>query len=129
MSLLLPVLLLGLAQAADQPQTALPAPAKAQTAVVHGSAFLNRPKFALSAPTLVDNSSNLSPDGQRFDRMEIPANSNDGPPVCLTMRSYYFERSDSLAPEFVGMTTCETSRSTTKRVNRQKARLVPAAER
>jgi hypothetical protein len=129
MSLLLPVLLLGLAQAADQPQSASLAQAKAQTAVVHGSAFLNEPKFALSAPTLVDNSSNLSPDVQKFERREIPANSNDGPPVCLTMRSYYFERSDGLAPEFVGMTTCETSRSTTKRVNHQKARMVPAAER
>src|SRR5438270_12885476 len=128
MSLLLPVLLLGLTQAADQPQNASPAQAQAQTSVIHGSAFLNAPKFTLSAPTLVINSPSRSPAGQTFDRPEAPANSNDGPPVCLTMRSYYFERRDDLAPEFVGMTTCESSRPTTKRVNRQKAHLVPAAE-
>jgi hypothetical protein len=52
----------------------------------------------------------------------------EGPARCLTMRSYYFQRRDDLAPEPVGMTTCESVRDVRNRNAKkgQKARLVPA---
>ncbi|MFL6438739.1 MAG: hypothetical protein ACJ71Q_14260 [Terriglobales bacterium] len=125
MSLLLPVLLLGLAQPADQAVNASPDHPQMQT--TPGSTFLAAPKFKLPATAPVDRNSSAASDRQTFDQIEVPQSSEAGPPLCLTMRSYYFERRDNLAPEFVGMTTCDSGRKLAqRRVNRQKARLVPA---
>jgi|SRR5438270_1242824 len=125
MSFLLPVLLLGLAQPADQAVNASPVQPQKQT--ISGSTFRAAPKFSLSAPELADKNPGTATDRQTFDRIEVPPDAEAGPPVCLTMRSYYFERRDDLAPEFVGMTTCDSGRKLAqRRVNRRKARLVPA---
>jgi hypothetical protein len=125
MSLLLPVLLLGLAQPADQPVNVYPK--QEQTQPNAASAFLNPPRFTLAAPKLGEDNPNVSNRGQKFDQIEVPLSPDAGPPVCLTMRSYYFERKDDLAPEYVGMTTCDSGRKLAqRRVNRPKARLVPA---
>jgi hypothetical protein len=125
MSFLLPVLLLGLAQPADQPVNA--PPNQAQNQPNAASAFLKPPRFTLADPKQGDDSPNTSNRPQNFDQIEVPWNPEAGPPVCLTMRSYYFERRDDLAPEFVGMTTCDSGRKLAQRcVNRSKARLVPA---
>jgi hypothetical protein len=127
MSLLLPVLLLGLAQPADQPVNASPSPKQEQTQRNLASAFLDTPTFTLAAPKPGEDNPNSSNRRQKFDQIEVPPNPDAGPPVCLTMRSYYFERTDDLAPEFVGMTTCDSGRKLAqRRVNRPKARLVPA---
>jgi hypothetical protein len=125
MSLLLPVLLFGLAQPAAQAVNA--SPDQPQMQATSGSTFLAVPKFKLPAPGLLDRNSGVASDRQTFDQIEVPPSSEAGPPVCMTMRSYYFERRDDLAPEFVGMTTCDSGRKLAqRRVNRQKARLVPA---
>jgi hypothetical protein len=124
MSLLLPVLLLGLAQAADQPANA--SSNQAQNQPNAPSAFVNPPRFTQAGPKL-GGDPNTSNRRQNFDQIEVPPNPEAGPPVCLTMRSYFFERKDDLAPEFVGMTTCDSGRRLAqRRVNRSNARLVPA---
>jgi len=129
MGLFLPILLAGLAQPADQ----LPPPVATAPAVQTAPA-VESPTFAFTATTDPRKFS-LTPEPAQmehlqvrpFDRIEPDVVSGVGPPVCLTMRSYYFERRDDLAPEYVGMTTCESSRSIAqKRAHRNRARLVPA---
>jgi len=117
MGFLLPVLLLGLAQPAGQSIDLSPQPEQTQ-APVPSNPILAR-KFAF-------NGAEKQKTGSPFDRIVI----HDLPDLprtgCLTMRSYYFQRRDGHAPEFVGMTTCEPGRNfTTKKVDRP-ARLVPA---
>ena len=107
MGLLLPVLLLGLGQPVDQPQ--IPAssqPAPQVQAENHSTA---------KEPSL-DPSSAQSLPVQRLRNGR----------VCYTMRSYIFERHDDLAPEFLGMTTCEPAQASSARQVRHKAKLVPA---
>ena len=124
MGLLLPVLLLGLTQPADQP-AAMPQP-KAQVLTNAGSAPATLPG---TGPTI--------PSEKPLDRIEpyldkCHGDPNckvvEGPKSCLTIRSYYFERRDDLAPEFKGMTTCESMQEIRERnaKKRQKPRLVPA---
>ena len=120
MGLFLPVLLLGLAQPADlppavnQPQTVSQADANA------GSSSTPARQFAFTNPKFRQL--------QRMDPIQITPNPDAHPPVCLTMRSYFFERKDGLAPEFVGMTTCDPGRGRIlKKINRRPARLVPAS--
>lgn len=120
MGLFLPVLLLGLAQPADlpssvnQPQTVSQADANA------GSSSIPARQFAFTDP----NFRQL----QRMDPIQITPDLDTHPTVCLTMRSYFFKRKDGLAPEFVGMTTCDPGRGRIlKKINRRPARLVPAS--
>lgn len=129
MGLFLPILLAGLAQPADQP----PTPVVTSPAVQTAPAVESR-KFSLT-PAVEPRKFSLTPEAAQtedrqvrpFDRIEPDVVTGIGPPVCLTMRSYYFERRDDLAPEYVGMTTCESSRSIAqKRAHRNRARLVPA---
>ena len=117
MGFLLPVLLLGLAQPTDQSTDLSAQHEQTQTDVssngilAHKFAFYGAEKANIDSP----------PD--RFVIHDV----RDAPRTgCLTMRSYYFERHDGRAPEFVGMTTCEPIRKfTTKKIDRA-ARLVPA---
>ena len=125
MGLLLPVLLLGLTQPADQPP-AMPQP-KAQVLT----------DTAAPAPAKSPASGAAIPSERPFDRIEPNLDKChgdpdckvlEGPQSCLTMRSYYFERRDDLAPEFKGMTTCESMQEVRQRnaKKRQKPKLVPA---
>jgi hypothetical protein len=121
MGLLLPVLLLGLLPPADQPTSA----ANNQAAV--------RPQTTLvaSQPTKTNNAPQADGRSQQqpFDRIEPFLDKPAGTPdLCLTMRSYYFERQDDLAPEFKGMTTCESARDVRNRNTKKglKPKLVPA---
>lgn len=119
MGLLLPVLLLGLLPPADQPASR-----------PHSQPAAQVQQSLSSAPATSTN--NAQADGRsqtQFDRIEPDL----GKPVgntetCLTLRSYYFERQDDLAPELKGMTTCENARKIRDRNAKkvQKPRLVPA---
>ena len=113
MGLFLPVLLLGLAQPVDQ------APGASEAVASRN--------FTLQSQQSRTFTLNSSPTGPEF----LPTD-RDSPrrtTGCFTMRSYYFERRDDLAPEFVGMTTCEPSRSVQqKKTQRRPARLVPASQ-
>lgn len=120
MGLFLPVLLLGFAQPADlpvapsQPQTVSQAVANA------GSSSIPPRQFTLGEAKVrrLEN----------FDHIQITGDPDGHSTVCLTMRSYFFERRDGLAPEFVGMTTCDAGRGRIlKKINRRPARLVPAS--
>jgi len=129
MGLLLPILLVGLAQPADQPSTpVVTAPAVQTDSAVEPRRFSFTPageprKFSLTPESAQMWERQVRP----FDHIEPDVVTGIGPPVCLTMRSYYFERRDDLAPEYKGMTTCESSRSIAqKRAHRGRARLVPA---
>jgi hypothetical protein len=119
MGLFLPILLLGLAQPADQ-QLILP--------TSQPEAQVSSTNKQLPAPQVLHD--------RPFDRIEpkrdcqgdADCKALEGPPVCLTMRSYYFERRDSLAPEPAGYSTCEST-STIRNRNakkRHQAGLVPA---
>jgi hypothetical protein len=111
MGFVLPALLLGLAQPVDQPVTPV-VPETSSVQAPNSNAELQRRQ------------------GQRpFDRIE-PQKDNAGPSVCLTMRSYYFERHDDMAPELKGMTTCEYASEVRERNARKRhpARLVPATD-
>ena len=129
MGLFLPILLVGLAQPADQPLAPAASAPTVQTAEpAQPRTFTLTPdseprRFSLPTESRPAEPRQATP----FDRIEPDVVTGMGPPVCLTMRSYYFERRDDLAPEYVGMTTCESSRLIVqKRANRGRARLVPA---
>ena len=119
MGLFLPVLLLGLAQPVDfsvpanQPQAVSRADANA------GSSSIPARQFAFTDPNYREL--------RGADRIQITPDPDAHPTACLTMRSYYFKRRDGLAPEFVGMTTCDPYPGRVlKKINRRPARLVPA---
>lgn len=121
MGLFVPILLLGFAQpAALPPSNSFSHVTQEQFAA--SRQFTDAPRqFELSGAD-EDNSTSTRP----FDRIVIDHESGEGPSVCLTMRSYYFHRRDGLAPEFVGMTTCDRlKKRALKNINRP-ARLVPA---
>lgn len=119
MGLFLPVLLLGLAQPAD-PQP-IPTTSQPEAQITSTNKQLPVPQVLRERP---------------FDRIEPKSDCHEGadckalegPPVCLTMRSYYFERRDSLAPEPAGYSTCESASSIQNRNARKRhqAGLVPA---
>jgi hypothetical protein len=119
MSLFLPILLLGFAQPLDQPVA--PSAAQPQAQIENKSEIgdTNSPKSVLPPPRAKKGE-------EPFDAIEMHP-SSAGPPVCFTIRSYYFERQDGLAPEFRGMTTCESSSDIAERnTKRRGAKLVPA---
>ena len=106
MGFFLPVILLGMAQVAD------PAPAPTTPTPQAQIASLNE-------------SPSSHKQSQPFDDLQIQVpNQSD---TCFTMRSYYFDRQDDLAPEYRGMTTCEPVRAVVpKRTLKQHTpRLVP----
>lgn len=119
MGLFLPVLLLGLAQSPDLPTSTTAAQPEAPAQSSTGSESIGPHTFTLDGAARERTN-------HPFDRI-IRGNPPEGlPTVCLTMRSYYFERRDSLAPEFVGMTTCDPGRNFTTKKTGGSARLVPA---
>ena len=116
MSLFLPILLVGFAQAADQPANQATSQAFTQNTE---AGLLNPPKFSL--PSLPPNNDNdfRRPDGQSASR-------DNESNLCFTMRTYLFKRRDGFAPEPVGMTTCQPARARRQKRVMDKARLVPA---
>lgn len=119
MSLLLPVLLLGLAQPADLPVAANQTETVSQADRNSGSTSISPRQFTLGDSRFRQL--------QRLDPIQVTPDPDAHPTVCLTVRSYFFEQRDGLAPEFVGMTTCDPGRGRTlKKINRRPARLVPA---
>ena len=119
MGLFLPVLLLGLAQPADLPITANQPQAISQSDASAASSSIPARQFAFTDPSFRQF--------VRTDPIQITPDPDARPNACLTMRSYYFKRRDALAPEFVGMTTCDPYPGRIlKKINRRPARLVPA---
>lgn len=118
MGLFLPVLLLGLSQPAN-PQPIPPTP--------QPEAQITSTNKQFPAPEVLHE--------RPFDRIEpkrdcqgdADCKALEGSPVCLTMRSYYFERRDGLAPEPAGYSTCESTSSIRNRnaKKRHQAGLVP----
>ena len=115
MSLFLPILLLGFAQAADQPITA----AQASTANVE-AAVVNPPNLAL--PAQPKNAFVLP------GRKVVPSDWQimQDRTLCFTMRTYLFERRNGYAPEPVGMTTCQPAGARKQKHVSDGPRLVPA---
>jgi hypothetical protein len=128
MVLFLPILLAGLVLPFDQPPTPAASSVTVQTnAVAEPRRFTLTPGEPRRFSFTGDAAQRLPKQAKPFDRIDPDVVTGNGPPVCLTMRSYYFQRSDDLAPEFVKMTTCESSREIAqKRARRRSARLVPA---
>lgn len=117
MGLFLPVLLLGFAQPVDQ------APGASEAVASRNFTLQSQQSRTFTLDSKLDS----SPTPQRF--LLPDPDSPRRTTGCFTMRSYYFERRDDLAPEYVGMTTCEPSRAVQqKRTQRRPARLVPASQ-
>ena len=125
MSLFLPILLLGFAQAADQPAN----PAATGQALTENTqaALLNPPKF--SFPYLPPkNNVVVRSEGQAVPRGRIVLRDlrDDESNLCFTMRTYLFKQRDGFAPEPVGVTTCQPASARRQKRVMGKARLVPA---
>lgn len=119
MGLFLPVLLLGLAQPADLPVMTNQPQAISQSDANAGSSSIPARQFAFTDPNFREL--------RGTDRIQITPDPDMRPTACLTIRSYYFKPRDALAPEFVGMTTCDPYPGRIlKKINRRPARLVPA---
>ena len=129
MGLFLPVLLLGLAQPADLPVATDQPSTVSQTDANSGASSTPTRPFTLgTSPRRVTLGDAKFRQFENFDHIEATGDPDGQSTVCLTMRSYFFERKDGLAPEFVGMTTCDPARGRVlKRINRRPARLVPAS--
>ncbi len=118
MGLFLPVLLLGFAQPANLALAVSQPQIVSQTDANSGSSSIPPHQFTLGDSRFRQL--------QRVDRIQVTPDPDSHPTACLTIRSYYFEQRDGLAPEFVGMTTCDPGRGRMlKKINRP-ARLVPA---
>ena len=119
MGLFLPVLLLGLAQpASDLPVANSPQQIVSSADASTGSTSASR-KFSFDGAKLRQD--------QPFDHIQVTGDPDGRSTVCLKMRSYYFEQHDGLAPEYVGMTTCDRGPGRIlKKINRRPAQLVPA---
>jgi len=117
MSLFLPILLIGFAQAADEAVS---------------SALTQVPTANLEE--VVVNTPEVIPPAQPKNAFVLP-----GRPIprsywqdmqdrnlCFTMRTYLFERRNGYAPEPVGMTTCQPATARQQKRVTGKARLVPA---
>jgi hypothetical protein len=112
MSLFLPILLLGFAQPADQP---IAPPAPPQMQIQSSSPAASQSQNTPPQRQMQDTSQSGQPGQQvqRFDPLEIyPPSTSD---LCYTMRSYYFNRRNDLAPTRDGMSTCESGRDIAKR--------------
>ena len=108
MSLFLPILLLGFAQPFNQPVAS--AAAQPQTQVQNSA-----PTASPSQSTEASQPRQPAPGQQfkHFDPLEVyPSPRSD---LCYTMRSYYFDRRDNLAPTPDGMSTCESGRDIAQR--------------
>jgi len=123
MSLFLPILLLGFAQAADQP--ANPA-ATGQTQTENTQALLNPPKFSPYLPPKNDVFVRPDAQGVPSGRIVLRDFRDDESNLCFTMRTYLFKQRDGFAPEPVGMTTCQPASARRQKRVMGKARLVPA---
>jgi hypothetical protein len=122
MTLLLSLLMVGVAAAAEQPQPIgrdqVPAASVAQMTAAPAVVTTNR--FALPQsrnPFVAKDHAKPALDAQDESR---------DAEICFTMRSYYFEREDDQAMQFVGMTKCDPGRAVTQKHVRGRARLVPA---
>lgn len=119
MGLFLPILLLGLAQPADQ--QAIPTTSQPDAQITSTNNQRALPQVLRDHPL-----NRVEP--SRDCKGDTDCKALEGPPLCLTMRSYFFERRDSLAPVPAGYSTCEST-STIRNRNakkRQQAGLVPA---
>jgi hypothetical protein len=127
MGLFLPILLLGLVQPADL-SSANSSAAITSNELLQVQAASQSAQFTAAPPPLElsgDDDANFRTT-RPIDRIVADHESGEGPSVCLTMRSYYFQRRDGLAPEFVRMTTCDQlKKRALKNINRP-AKLVPA---
>jgi len=103
----LPILLLGLAQIAEQ---SVPSPA-AQPPNQSAESGVLTPKVTLGAAhqILIDHANQLEDQN-----------------LCFTMRSYLFERRNGFAPEPVGMTTCQPASARRQKQVVSRPKLVPA---
>jgi len=124
MILFLPILLLGFAQAADQPANQATSQALSENTQ---AALVNPPKLSFSdvAPK---NNVFIGPDGQGGPRGPIVLRDfrDEESNLCFTMRTYLFKRRDGFAPEPVGMTTCQPASARRQKRVMGGARLVPA---
>ena len=118
MGLFLPLLLLGLAQPMNLPLLENSHPLAMQNNAGSGWSSVSSHGFSSTDPS--------SQPVDRLDRIRRNPDPDARPTVCLTMRSYYFEQRDGLAPEFVKMTTCDPAGARVVRKIKHPARLVPA---
>jgi hypothetical protein len=131
MGLFLPILLLGLVQPADlssaNSSAAITSNELLQVQAASQSASQSAQFTAAPRPLELSGDDDANSRTTRpIDRIVADHDSGEGPSVCLTMRSYYFQRRDGLAPEFVRMTSCDQlKKRALKNINRP-ARLVPA---
>ena len=119
MTLLLPLLMFGLAAAAEQPQPA----ANHQSPV---ASIIKMPAYASSKPFTMPRSANPFVNDTRSEKKSLEAQDDTRDKTCFTMRSYFFEREDDQGMTFVGMTKCDPGRAVTQKHVRGRARLVPA---
>ena len=110
---LLPILLLGFAQFAQQSSPL------EQSTQVGESAVLNHPSFTLLSPSkdvaVVPRRILIDTDDQI-----------EGQHLCFTMRTYLFQRRNGFAPEPVGMTTCQPASARRQKRVMGRPRLIPA---
>jgi hypothetical protein len=124
MILFLPILLLGFAQAAEQPANQATGQALSENTE---AALVNPPKFSFSNLPPKNNVF-VRPDGQGVPSGRIVLHDfrDDESNLCFTMRTYLFKQRDGFAPEPVGMTTCQPASARRQKRVMGKARLVPA---
>lgn len=124
MTLLLPLLMLGVAVAADQPQPA----GGDQRPVVSTIKTGTTPALAIRRPFTMSQSENPFVSGDHAAK-SVSTSSQDDPrkaETCFTMRSYFFEREDDQGMQFLGMTKCDPGRAVTQKHVRGVPRLIPA---
>lgn len=121
MTLLLPLLMLGVAVAASpsQPTTGEQTPISAVTK--NGSL----PDLAIHNFKM-PQSENPFVEEQHAQKPPVDLRDEARKQTCFTMRSYIFEREDEHSPELVGVTKCDPGRSVTQKHVKIRARLVPA---
>jgi hypothetical protein len=122
MTLLLPLLMLGVAASAEQPQPAATDQRPAIAVTKTGSA----PEVITRKPFTMPESANPFVSDRRSQKNSLEAQDEMRDKTCFTMRSYFFEREDDQAMTFVGMTKCDPGRAVTQKHVRGRARLVPA---
>ena len=116
MILLLPIVLLGFSQIAEQSVPSTPAQHSTQSVE---AAVLNAPKFTFQSP-----SKDQSGIPRRIFKEPDPEANDQN--LCFTMRTYLFERRNGFAPEPVGMTTCQPASPRQQKRVVGRPRLVPA---
>lgn len=123
MTILLPLLMLGVAVAADQPQPASSNQLSTASMVKTDAA----PAIANSQTSASSDSRNpFVAEGQTGKRASGDAQDEARKQTCFTMRSYFFQREDDQAMSFLGMTRCDPGRAVMQKHVRSHPRLVPA---